>query len=67
MSAIKIKPKYEELDRRYQRLSHENMMRGRKRDTEKGYEKAQGREQLIRKAFLADCKKYLNEDLNPKG
>lgn len=43
---------YEELDKRYQRLSHENMMRGRKKNTAEGYEKAGIREQLIRKAFF---------------
>ena len=57
---------YEELERRYQRLSHENMMRGRKKDTAEGYEKARSREELIRRAFFADCKRYLNEDLKPK-
>ena len=52
---------YEELERRYQRLSHETMMRGRKKDTAEGYEKARSREELIRRAFFADCKRYLNE------
>lgn len=53
---------YEKLNRRYQKLSHENMMRGRKKDTTEGYEKARSREQLIRKAFFADCKRYLDEN-----
>ena len=57
---------YEELERRYQRLSNENMMRGRRKDTDRGYEKARSREELIRRAFFADCKRYLNEDLKPK-
>ena len=58
--------KYEELDRRYQRLSVENTRRARRIDTAEAYERAQSREELIRRAFFADCKKYLNEDLKPK-
>lgn len=58
--------KYEELDRRYQRLSVENTRRARKKNTDEAYERAQSREELIRRAFFADCKKYLNEDLKPK-
>lgn len=52
---------YYSLDRRYQRLSAENTRRARKIDTDEAYKKAQSREQLIRKAFFADCKRYLKE------
>ena len=56
---------YELLNRRYIKLSCENTNRARKVDTEEGYRKAQEREQLIRRAFFADVKKYLNSDLKP--
>lgn len=46
---------------RYQSLSAENTRRARKIDTDEAYKKAQSREQLIRKAFFADCKRYLKE------
>lgn len=52
---------YEELDGRYRMLSCENTRRARKIDTDEAYKKAQSREQLIRKAFFADCKRYLKE------
>lgn len=52
---------YYSLDRRYQSLSTENTRRARKIDTDEAYKKAQSREQLIRKAFFADCKRYLKE------
>lgn len=52
---------YDELDKRYQRLSHENMMRARKKDKAEAYEKAQKRERMILKAFFADCKRYLKD------
>ena len=52
---------YYSLDRRYKRLSAENTRRARKIDTDEAYKKAQSREQLIRKAFFADCKRYLKE------
>lgn len=51
--------KYEELGRRYQRLSAENTRRARKRDTDETYEKARRREEWILKAFFADCRRYL--------
>lgn len=51
--------KYEELDRRYQRLSAENTRRARKRYTDEAYEKARRREEWILKAFFADCRRYL--------
>ena len=54
--------KYEELDRRYQRLSAENTRRARKKNTDEAYEKARRREEWIRRAFFADCRRYL--DLN---
>lgn len=50
---------YDEIDRRYQRLSAENTRRARRRDTEEAYERARSREMLIRKAFFADCRRYL--------
>lgn len=53
---------YIELDRRYQKISAENTRRARKKDTAEAYRKAQEREQLIRRTFFADCKRYLNED-----
>ena len=49
---------YDELDRKYQRISHENTLRARKKDTKEAYDKAQSRERLIRKAFFNDCRKY---------
>ena len=57
---------YEELDKRYRELSHENMMRARKKDTNEAYIKALERENLLWRAFFADCKRYLNEDLKGK-
>lgn len=57
---------YEDLYRRYQDLSEVNTLRARKKDTAEGYEKAQSRERLIRKALFNDCKKYLDENLQPK-
>ena len=57
---------YEDIYRKYQRISHRNTMRARKVDTIEAYEKAQSRERLIRKALFADCRRYLNEDLKPK-
>ena len=56
---------YEVLNRRYTKLSCENTNRARKVDTSEGYKKAQEREQLIRRAFFADCKRYLDGDLKP--
>ena len=58
---------YEELYRRYQKLSVENTQRARKVDTDEAYAWAQYRERLILRAFFADCKRYLNEDLKPKN
>lgn len=58
--------RYEELDGRYRLLSCENTRRARRIDTAEAYERAQSRERLIRRAFFADCKRYLNEDLKPK-
>ena len=49
------------------RLSHENTQRARKKDTAEAYEWAQQREKLITSAFFADCRKYLNENLDPKN
>ena len=57
---------YEELDGRYRLLSCENTRRARRIGTDEAYERAQSREELIRRAFFADCKRYLNEDLKPK-
>lgn len=50
---------YEDLDKKYQRLSHENTIRARKVDTLWAYEKAKNREKLIQKAFFNDCKRHL--------
>lgn len=50
---------YDELDKRYQRLSVENTRRARKKDTAEAYEMARSREELIRRAFFADCRRYL--------
>lgn len=57
---------YAELVRRYHILSHENTKRARKEDTAEAYEKAQIREKLIARAFISDCKRYLDEELRPK-
>lgn len=57
---------YADLARRYQKLSVENTQRARKVDTAEAYKWAQYRERLILRAFFADCKRYLNEDLKPK-
>ena len=57
---------YEVLDERYRLLSCENTRRARKIDTAEAYERARSRKRLIRKAFFADCKRDLNEDLKPK-
>ena len=56
---------YEDIYRKYQRISYKNTMRARKVAAE-AYEKAQSRERLIRKALFADCRRYLNGDLKPK-
>lgn len=53
---------YTDLTRRYERLSHENTMRLRKKETVEAYEKARRREVLIQKAFFSDCRRYLTED-----
>ena len=58
---------YVELDRRYHRISHENTQRARKKDTAEAYEWAQQRERLITRAFFADCRRYLDENLEPKN
>ena len=58
---------YEDIYRKYQRISYRNTMRARKVDTAEAYEKAQSRERLIRKALFADCRRYLNEDKKPKN
>ena len=58
---------YWELERRYQRISAENTARARKADSTEGYAKAQSRERLIKKAFFADCKRYLDANLKPKN
>ena len=55
------KKTYQEIDKRYQKLSHENFKRCHKLNTKEGYEKAQQRERLLKRAFLADCKRYLTE------
>ena len=52
---------YEEIDKRYQRLSHENFKRCHKKDTAEGYAFALKRERRIKQAFLNDCKRYLTE------
>lgn len=52
---------YELLDKRYRELSRINTMRARKKDTVEAYKKAESRERLIYKAFIADCKRYLRE------
>jgi hypothetical protein len=57
---------YEDLERKYQRISAENTSRARKKDTAEAYDRAQSRERLIRKAFFNDCKKYLDGNLKPK-
>lgn len=57
---------YEDIYRKYQRISYKNTMRAREVDTAEAYERAQSRERLIRKALFNDCKRYLNEDLKPK-
>lgn len=57
---------YEDIYRKYQRISYKNTMRARKTDTAEAYEKAQSRERLIRKALFADCRRYLDGDLKPK-
>lgn len=53
---------YEDIYRKFQRISYKNTMRARKVDTAEAYERAQSRERLIRKALFNDCKRYLNED-----
>ena len=58
---------YEDIYRKYQKISYRNTMRARKVDTDEAYEKAQSRERLIRKALFADCRRYLNEDMKPKN
>ena len=58
---------YVDLERRYQKLSTENTQRARKKDTAEAYEWAQYREKLILRAFFADCKRYLDEELKPKN
>ena len=58
---------YEDIYRKYQRISYRNTMRARKVDTAEAYEKAQSRERLIRKALFADCRRYLNEEMKPKN
>lgn len=50
---------YDDIDRKYQRLSHENTLRARRKDTSESYVRAQNREKLLRKAFFRDCKRYL--------
>ena len=57
---------YEDIYRKYQRISYKNTMRARKVDTAEAYEKAQSRERLIRKALFADCRRYLDGHLKPK-
>jgi hypothetical protein len=57
---------YEDIYRKYQRISYKNTMRARKVDTAEAYEKAQSRERLIQKALFADCRRYLDGDLKPK-
>ena len=58
---------YEDIYRKYQKISYRNTMRARKVDTAEAYEKAQSLERLIRKALFADCRRYLNEDMKPKN
>ena len=53
---------YEQIDKRYQALSHENFKRCHKKDTPEGYAFALKREQRIKRAFLNDCKRYLTEN-----
>ena len=57
---------YDFLWHRYQRLSHINFQQCHRIDTPEGYERAQIRERTLMRAFLNDCKRYLNEDLKPK-
>lgn len=52
---------YRDIWLRYQKLSHENFRRCHKKDTPEGYAFAQQREQLLVRAFFADCKRYLTE------
>lgn len=52
---------YEQIDKRYQRLSHENFKRCHKKNTAEGYVFAQCREKRLKRAFLNDCKRYLSE------
>lgn len=53
---------YDDLHRKYQRISHINMLRARKKDTPQAYERAQSRERLIRKAFFNDVKRSLKPE-----
>lgn len=50
---------YEDLQRKYQRISHKNTLRARRIDTPEAYARAQSREKLIVKAFFNDCKRHL--------
>lgn len=43
---------YYELDRKYQRISNENTLRARRKDTPEAYARARSREKLILKVFL---------------
>lgn len=52
---------YLDLKRRYDRLSHENTMRLRKKETPEAYEFAAKREEWIGRAFFADCRRYLTK------
>ena len=58
---------FDEIKKKYQYLSHENTQRARKKDTAEAYEWAQQREKLITRAFFADCRRYLDENLEPKN
>lgn len=53
---------YDDLFRRYQKLSCENTDRLRISRKRNRYEFAAARERLLRKAFFADCKRYLTPD-----
>lgn len=50
---------YDDIDHKYQRISHENTLRARRKDIPEAYARAQSRERLIRKAFFRDCERYL--------
>lgn len=50
---------YDDLQRKYQRISHKNTLRARREDTPEAYARAQSRERLIVRAFFNDCKRHL--------